>query len=95
MPLVNMAFPTRFGNQENARKAIASRGWSPLYYKICTTLPEKEVYDLTAEVSADKTGTATTITMHLSQNISCGAGSYYLDKLIEEEQKQEGRKRKF
>ncbi|MFN9982628.1 MAG: hypothetical protein ACK53Y_22055, partial [bacterium] len=60
VPLVNMAFPKSFGNQENARKAIASRGWNPLNYKILTTLPEKEVYDLTTEVSGDKTGTTTT-----------------------------------
>jgi hypothetical protein len=43
----------------------------------------------------DKTGTTTTITMPLSLNISSEAGSFYLDKLIEEERKQEGRKRKF
>lgn len=95
VPLVNMAFPKSFGNQENARKAIASRGWNPLNYKILTTLPEKEVYDLTTEVSGDKTGTTTTISVPISLNISSGSGSYYLDKLIEEERKQEGRKRKF
>jgi hypothetical protein len=31
----------------------------------------------------------------LSINIGTGVGRYYLDKLIKEEQKQEGRKRKF
>jgi hypothetical protein len=35
------------------------------------------------------------MTVPLSINISTGAGSYYVDKLIEEEQKQEGRQRKF
>jgi hypothetical protein len=28
-------------------------------------------------------------------NIECGAGSYYIDHLIEEEKKSEGRKNKF
>jgi hypothetical protein len=45
-------------------------------------IPEKEVCDLTMEKSADI-------------NVSTGAGSSYLDKLIEEEHKQEGRKKKL
>jgi hypothetical protein len=48
-----MAFPNSFGKQENARKAIESHGWNPLNYNILTTLPEKEVCDLTTDKSTD------------------------------------------
>jgi hypothetical protein len=42
VPLVNMAFEKSFGNQKNAVKAIADRGWNPLNYNILTIIPDKK-----------------------------------------------------
>jgi hypothetical protein len=101
VPLVNVAFSKSFGKQKNAQKAIASRGWNPLNYNILTKLPAHEIVDLTAADCAQmnsnsSTSTSTTSTnVALNINIRTGSGSFYLDKLIEEEKKGEGRKRKF
>ena len=93
IPLVNMAFAKSFGSQKNALKAIADRGWNPLNYNILATYQyfEKEnTVDLTIEP------TSSTVTVGIPKlNINQGVGSYYLDRLIEEEKKSEGRKRKF
>jgi len=91
VPLVNMAFGKRFGNQKNALKAIADRGWNPLNYNILATYKhfEKDEIDLTLDTSTTNKMTIPTV------NIAQGAGSFYLDRLIEEEKKIEGRKRKF
>lgn len=94
VPLVNMAFEKSFGNQKNAMKAIADRGWNPLNYNILATYQEfqkKNTVDLTIEPT-----TTSSVTFALPKiNINQGIGSYYLDRLIEEEKKSEGRKRKF
>jgi hypothetical protein len=99
VPLVNVAFSKSFGKQKNAQKAIASRGWNPLNYNILTKLPAQEIVDLTAADCAQMNGNSSTTTtstnMALNINIRTGSGSFYLDKLIEEEKKGEGRKRKF
>ena len=91
VPLVNMAFGKSFGNQKNALKAIADRGWNPLNYNILATYKhfEKDAIDLTLDTSTTNKMTIPTV------NIGQGAGSFYLDRLIEEEKKSEGRKRKF
>ena len=74
-------------------KAIADRGWNPLNYNILATYQyfEKEnTVDLTIEP------TSSTVTVGIPKlKINQGVGSYYLDRLIEEEKKSEGRKRKF
>ncbi len=101
VPLVNMAFPKSFGNRKNAIKAIADRGWNPLNFNILTTLPAaaKNVVDLTADRGSDIISTSNTTSnsgfrISLPEvNIENGAGSYYLDRLIEEEKKSEGRKK--
>ena len=94
VPLVNMAFEKSFGNQKNAMKAIADRGWNPLNYNILATYQEfqkKNTVDLTIEPT-----TTSSVTFALPKiNINQGIGSYYLDRLIEGEKKSEGRKRKF
>jgi hypothetical protein len=99
VPLVNVAFSKSFGKQKNAQKAIASRGWNPLNYNVLTKLPAQEIVDLTAADCAQMNGISSTTTtstnMALNINIQTGSGSFYLNKLIEEEKKGEGRKRKF
>jgi hypothetical protein len=77
IPLVNMAFPKSFENRENAIIAITDRGWNPLNFNILTTLP-----------AATKNCIS-----HPEVNIENGAVSNYLDQLIGEEKKSEGRKK--
>jgi len=90
VPLVNMAFGKSFGNKKNAVKAIAERGWNPMNYNILVNLPGKKVdVDLTGENSE------VIDVMVPKINLESGVGSYYLDRLIEEEKKSLGRKRKF
>jgi hypothetical protein len=89
VPLVNAAFPKSFGNNQHAVKAIAERGWNPLNYNSLTLLPTPEIVNL---VDCDVQTNQTTLP---SLNFSKGSGSYYLDKLIEEEKKDEGRKKRF
>jgi hypothetical protein len=86
-----MAFGKSFGNQKNALKAIADRGWNPLNYNILATYKhfEKDAIDLTLDTSTTNKMTIPTV------NIGQGAGSFYLDWLIEEENKSEARKRKL
>jgi hypothetical protein len=74
------AFPLSFGNQKSAIKAIAHRGWNPLNFNLLNVLPDKnDVVDLTKEPLKP----------------THGLNNHYLDLLIEEEIKNEGRKKKF
>jgi hypothetical protein len=73
-----------FGNQGSTSRAIAQRGWNPLNFNLLTVLPDrKNVVDLT------------TIKPSCPLNISNGPSNCYLDLLIEEEIKNERRKKKF
>jgi len=84
VPPVNRAFPLSFGNQKIASKAIAHRGWNPLSFNLLTVLPDKkDVVDLTNEPLKPTYGL----------KLSNGASNHYLDLLIEEEIKNEGRKK--
>ena len=100
VPLVNMSFPKSFGNRNNAVKAISERGWNPINYNILTNLPSaKNIVDLTTEADsqANATDSSSNHTGMLipKLNINLDSGSYYLDRLIEEEKKSEDRKKKF
>lgn len=79
--------PLGFDNQKSAIKAIAHRGWNPLNFNLLTVVPnKKDVIDLTnAEI----------LKPACSFNISNGTSNHYLDLLIEEEIKNEGRKKKL
>jgi hypothetical protein len=91
-----MAFPKSLGREQNAIKAISSWGWNPLNDNILTTLPAKETSDVTADNNGQNTSTANaTAVTFLKTNIHAGLASFYLDKHIEEEEKDEGRKMKF
>ncbi len=77
------AWQRSFGNQEHASKTIASCGWNPLNYCLLDHPALKKVatpvVDLTKPTS----------------NISVGLGYHYIDKLIEEERRNEGQLKKF
>jgi len=84
--LVNKAIRLSFGNQKSAIEAIAHRGWNPLNFDLLTVLPdEKDAIDLTDEP----------LKPSCALNLSKGTSNHYLDLLIEEEIKNEGRKKKF
>ena len=92
VPLVNKAFPPSFGNQKSAINAVAQRGWNPLNFNLLTTLPDKmDVVNLTGTTSSSSTQRELPTLL----NVSAGSANYYLDLLIEEEMKNEGRKKKF
>ncbi len=71
-----------------------SQGWNPLNYNILTKLPRREIVDLTADDCGQMNGntSASSITNVVVPNINIhtGSGSFYLDKLIEEEKKEKG-----
>jgi hypothetical protein len=85
--------------EKNAINAIADRGWNPLNFNILTTLPAttKNMVDLTIDGGSNiisTTNTTSTSGFRISLpevNIKNDAGSYYLDQLIEEEKRSEGR----
>jgi hypothetical protein len=76
-----------FGNQKSAIKAIAHRGWNPLNSNLLTVLPDKkDVIDLT---------NVAPLKPSCPLNLSNGTTNHYLGLLVEEEIKNEGRKKKF
>ncbi len=94
VPLVNYAFPRSFGNTKSAANVIASRGWNLLEYNLLPVVSDpSKVVDLTNEDDGDMS--AIPCPPFPLINITQGAGNRYLDILIEEEKKDEGRKRKF
>jgi len=93
VPLTNIAFQRSFGRPEHVKKAIEQRGWNPLNYYLLTVIPfPDDAIDLTGSDTADKENDPPKIK---PLNISHGTvGSYYVDLLIEEELKNEGRKKR-
>jgi hypothetical protein len=93
VPLVNMAFSNSFGNSVNAKKAIEARGWNPLNYYLLTVLPGekgREIVDLTCPAGNENVSPLPPLP---NLNLSQGVGNYYVDLIIEEELKNEGRKK--
>jgi hypothetical protein len=80
---VKHAWHRSFGNQDRAAKAIASRGWNPLNYCLLDHPALKKVAALVVDLPK------------ATPNISSGLGYHYIDKLIEEERRNEGRVKKF
>jgi hypothetical protein len=84
VPLVNIAFPKRFGTKKNVQKAVLERGQNPINYNILMTIPcsEKDVVYLTAEAESQAIVTNATIKPLPTFNIDRGIGSYYLNCLV-------------
>jgi hypothetical protein len=94
VPLLNKAWEKSFNNRDNALAAISYRGWNPLNYNLLNFLKttEKKVIDLTTGGNDEDLPLPPPLSR---PNISQGIGSYYIDKLLEEERKSEGRIEKF
>jgi len=94
VPLINAAFSRSFGNADAAKKAIQERGWNPLNYNLLTVLPNKGdgVVDLTGKLQEKEN--VPQLPPLPKINVSHGVGSYYVDLLINEELKNEGRKKR-
>ena len=81
--------------------AISHRGWNPLNYNLLNFLKtgEKNVIDLTTTSTSSTTGgndeNFPPPPPLPRPNLSQGIGSYYMDKLLEEERKSAGRIEKF
>ncbi len=70
--------------------SLAERGWNPLNCNILTEIPGNDVVDL-----VDGDGEETHCPTFLNLNFSNGTGSNHLDKIVEEQEKEEGRKKRF
>jgi hypothetical protein len=89
-----MAFPKSFGNVVNAKKAIEARGLNPLHYYLLTVLlgnRKQEIVDLTCSASDENVLPLPPLP---NLNLSQGIGNYYVDLIIEEQLKSEGRKKR-
>ncbi len=92
VPLLNKSWERSFNNKSNALKAITYRGWNPLNFNLldCLKASEGMVVDLTTE------NNGRVLPPPLPRpKINKGIGSYYMDKLLEEERKSKGRIEKF
>jgi hypothetical protein len=94
VPLTNMAFLKSFGNIVNAKKAIEARGWNPLNYYLLTVVPgdKADVVDLTSR-EHDKENVLPLPPLP-KINVAQEVGNYYVDLIIEEQLKNEGRKKR-
>jgi hypothetical protein len=80
IPLLNKSWVKSFGNVESAKKAIAHRGWNPLNWNLLDHLPEEDVVDLTQHKEE-----APSLPLLPPINVTKGVGSYYVDKILEEQ----------
>jgi len=92
VPLTNVAFNKSFGRPESVKKAIEKRGWNPLNYNLLTVIPFPDAIDLTG--SNDGNDKENEPPAMKKININQGIGSFYVNLLIEEELKNEGRKKR-
>ena len=95
VPLTNSAFSQSFGNSASAKKAIEARGWNLLNYYLLTVLPgiKQDVVDLTVDNPQNKENEVPLPPLP-RVNVAQGIGNYYVDLLIQEELKNEGRKKR-
>ncbi len=90
VPLLNKAWEKSFNNRDNVLADISHRGWNPLNYNLLNFLKtaEKNVIDLTTTTSTRGNDVDLPPPLPLPHpNLSQGIRSYYMDKLLEEEQK--------
>jgi hypothetical protein len=89
VPLTKITFSKSFA--ENVKKAIEKRGWNPLNYYLLMAVPFPDTINVTGDETVHhKENEPPPLT---KLNVNQGIGSYYVDLLIEEELKIEGRKR--
>jgi hypothetical protein len=100
IPLVNTAWAKSFARVDSSRKEILKRGWNPLNY-VLLDHPELNKTDTTApedgsggELSTTATS-KTTLVGSVMINKDGKTVSNYLNHLLVQESKDEGRKRKY
>jgi hypothetical protein len=95
VPLTNAAFSNSFAIAVSAKRAIKAWGWNPLNYYLLTVLPsmKQDVVNLTDNNQQNKENVLPMPPLP-SVNVSQGIGTYYIDLLIQEELKNEGRKKR-
>ncbi len=89
---MNIAFSKSFAKAENVKKAVEKRGWNPLNYNLLTVIPFPDAIDLTRDETIHDKENQPPPSKKL--NVNQGIGSNYVDLLIEEELKNEGRKKR-
>jgi hypothetical protein len=95
VPLTYVAFSNSFATAVGAKSAIQARGWNPLNYYLFTVLPgmKQDVVDLTDDNQESKKNLVPMPSLS-SVNVSQGFGTYCVDLLIQEELKNEVRKKR-
>jgi hypothetical protein len=100
VPIVKMAFAKSFANVTNVKKAIAQRGWGPLnralllHPDIAKTKVMIEPTIQQAEEQEDSSSSSSqTRTLHV--NVEEGSSSTLLDKLLQNQMKNEGRMKRM
>jgi hypothetical protein len=97
IPLLNKAWEKSFNNRKNAVPVIAHHSWNPLNYDMldCIKLSgtaSSNIIDLRAASKDDNKPTPLIIPR---PNINGGIGSLFIEKILEEEWKSDGRMEKF
>jgi hypothetical protein len=86
IPLINRAWPASFGNVKNSAKAIAVRGWGPLNYCLL-----QHQFFANDEKNSEIDSSESSILDLSTINTRTGIARDYLDQLIVEGKKDDGR----
>ena len=91
IPLVNMAWKESFANVTNSQKAIRERGWGPLNYCLLDHPDLNQKLDI--QPSTENNGNNNQSTINI--NTTGPLFQTYLDKIIDQEMKNQGRRLKY
>jgi hypothetical protein len=91
IPIINKSFFDSYGNVENAKKAIANRGWFPATYALLTVpaIAKTKIIDDSIDDSIPVPPAAPIL------NLEVGAAGKMTDKLLTDELRKVGRKDKL
>lgn len=101
VPIVNYAFARSFGLVDRCKRAIASRGWNPLNYALLCNEDLKKIFEAkemahNRAVAAATTNTDQTVDSSAERpNLDTGSGRTYLDKILREQYRSEGKRQQM
>jgi hypothetical protein len=102
IPLLNIAWLKSFARSDSCRKAVQSRGWGPLNYRLLDNpnlIPLSSSTTITNSTTNQSENTNTTSNGNNSQTITLSIGGdlsmSFLETLIDEQTKSLGRKLKY